>query len=520
MGDAPALAGRRVPAAAAILMLAFAASRLTGLARGIAVGFAFGTSPELDAYLAANRVADLIYQIAIGGAVGAAFIPVFSTYLTANDRAGAWRLLSTLMTISVIALAPICLVIGILAEDVMRVAGGFDDDQRRLAAELLRPQLLSPIFFAIGTFATSALNTRGAFLVPSLAPSLYNLGIIFGALALAPFIGIRGLAIGAAIGALLYAGIQIPSLRVFGPIGRPVLDLTHAGVRQVGRLMAPRVLGLAVSQINFVVIIILASPLPGAIAALDYAWLLMMLPLGLFAMAIANALFPSIAEQAARAEWSAVGASVRSALSAVLYLVLPAALGLALLAEPIVATLLERGAFVEGSARLTATALRFYALGLVGQSIVEIVARGFYARQDTRRPVIVATLAVAVNVALAFPLREALGHGGLALALSLSSVAEAIGLIVLARHRMPGVVSGKLVASLARVLVGIIAMGGMAALLPGAIAWHGHADSEIDRIARLLILVAGGGATYLVATILARAREPIWLAHRLRARMR
>jgi putative peptidoglycan lipid II flippase len=500
-------------------MLGFLLSRVTGLLRTVVIGYRFGTGPDLDAYLVANRISDTLFQIVAGGAVSAAFIPVLAVYLGRDDRAEAWRLVSALFTIAVALMVPLSVLLAVFAEDVMGIAGGFDAERRRLSADMLRILLISPTVFALGTLATSVLNKEGRFLLPALAPTAYNLGIVGGALLLAEPLGIRGLAVGASVGAVLYWLIQLPGLAGVGLRYQPWLGLGHGGVRSVGRLVVPRMLGLAVAQLNFLVIFALASPIPGAIAALDYAWTLVMLPLGLFAMAISTAVFPTLAEQGAADELAELTRTLSGTLRVILYLTIPATAGLIALGEPLVRALLERGEFDASSTALTVVALRFYAVGLIGQAAVEIVTRAFYALQDTRTPVLIAFAAMAANLALGVALRPALGHGGLALSLSLASLLEAALLVVIARRRLRGLDEARLLVSALRSAAGaaLVAL----TLLLAAPAFH-TVEATAGDLGRLLLLglgVAVGAGVYLLATVALRSEEPTQLLGVVRRRL-
>jgi putative peptidoglycan lipid II flippase len=510
---------RDLAGAAAVMMAAFLASRLTGLLRTIAVSYRFGTGPELDAYVAAMRIPDFLFQVVAGGAVASAFIPVLTGYLARDDDAGAWRLVSSLLTLAVAVMAPLSILIGVMAPEVMRiVAPDFGDEQRLLAASLARVVLASPTLFALGTLITSVLNAHQRFLLAALAPTFYNLGIIVGAIALARPLGIHGLALGAALGAAAYLLIQLPGLPRLGFRYTPSLGLRDPGVRQVGALMAPRTLGLAVAQVNFVVIVALASAIPGAITALDYAWTLMMLPLGIFAMAISTAVFPTLADQTARDRIDEMVRTLTSTLRVILYLTIPASVGLAILAEPIVRLLLERGQFDAASTALTVHALRFYAVGLLGQAAVEIVTRAFYALQDTRTPVAVAAGTMLLNLLLGLALRPSLGHGGLALALSLASLAEAAALIVLARRRLGTLHGGEVASSALRSAVGA---GGMALVvlpLAQALAPMIQNGGPVERLLGVGLEIALGAGAYLAVTVLLRSEEPARVFAALRRR--
>jgi putative peptidoglycan lipid II flippase len=500
--------GRDLAGAATILMAAFLLSRLTGLLRTIAISYRFGTGPDLDAYVAAMRIPDFLFQVVAGGAVASAFIPVLAGYLAQDDSAGAWRLVSGLVTLAVAIMVPISAVIWLLAPQVMAlVAPEFSAEQQAKAAELARIVLLSPTLFAIGTLITSVLNAHQRFLLAALAPTCYNLGIILGAALLAGPLGIHGLATGAALGAAAYLAIQLPGLFRCGWRYAPTLGLADPGVRKVGALMIPRTLGLAVAQVNFVVIVAFASAIPGAITALDYAWTLTMLPLGIFAMAISTAVFPTLADQTARDQVDEMVATLAGTLRVILYLTIPASIGLIVLGEPIVRLLLERGAFTAESTELTARALRFYALGLLGHATVEIVTRAFYALHDTRTPVAVAALAMAVNVALALLLRPAFGHGGLALALSAAAMVEATVLLLLARRRL-GDLHGRAVSLTAlRALAGA---GALAVVVAPVARWLEPLGQSglLGRALEVGLAMLVGGLVYAAVTAILGAEEP------------
>ena len=502
------------------MMAAFVLSRMTGLLRTVVVSARFGTGPEMDAYVAAIFIPDLVFQIVAGGAVASAFIPVLSGYLARDDDEGAWRLVSSLFGLAVAILVPIGVLLFVFAEPVLGLlVSGYSSEQIRLAANLTRVLLASPLFFALGTLTTSVLNAHQRFLLAALAPTTYNLGIILGAWLFSGWLGIYGLAVGAALGALGFLLIQIPGLLQCDFHFFPGLRLKDPGVRQVGKLVAPRTLGLAVAQLNFGAIIALASPIPGAVTALSYAWILMMLPLGVFAMAISTAVFPTLADQTARDELDAMRATLSRTLRVILYLTIPASIGLMVLAEPIVKLLLERGQFGPDSTALTVYALRFYALGLIGQAAVEIVTRAFYALQDTRTPVAVAAIAMIANLSLALLLRPGLGHGGLALALSTASGLEAALLLLLARRRLGGLEEAQLAASTIRSLAGAAVLAfALVPVIELLQAVLGQA-TLLDRVVFVGVAVAIGALVYVAATYLLRAEEPTMVVGLARRRL-
>jgi putative peptidoglycan lipid II flippase len=281
------------------------------------------------------------------------------------------------------------------------------------------------------------LNSYQHFLLPALAPIVYNLALILGAWFLGPIWGVRGLTIGVVLGAAGHLLVQVPGLIQVQMNYRPVLAVQEASLHEVGRLMGPRVLGLAAVQLNFVVTTILASSLPvGSLTALNYGWIIMLLPQGVIAQSVATALFPTLAALVARGEQAQMRHLFITTLRNLLFLTLPASVGLIILREPLVSLILERGKFGAGSTVATAWALGFFAAGLVGHAVVEIAARAFYALKNTKTPVGIGVLAMGLNIVLSLLLLRlftVLGwspHGGLALANSIAVTVEMVILLI------------------------------------------------------------------------------------------
>ncbi|OAI42159.1 hypothetical protein AYO38_03175 [bacterium SCGC AG-212-C10] len=439
MADAPIQEPGNAPAvrnglalAAAIVAIGFAGSRLLGILRTVAIARAFGSSPELDAYWVAFRVPDLIFQVLAGATLGSAFIPVFIRLYRRESEARAWQLANTVLTMVAAATAALC-VLGFLLAPVLvpMLAPGLGDDIGRhdeltdKAVSLTRFMLLSPMLFAISGMVTGILNARQRFLLPALAPILYNLAIIFGALVLAGPFGVEGLAAGVVLGAALHLAVQIPGLVRERMPYRPSFDWQDAAVREVGRLMGPRVIGLAAAQVNFLITTIFASRIgSGAIANLNYAFLVAQLPLAIFGMTISTAVFPTLAENMADDALEQMRRTISRALRAIMFLTIPATLGLVMLREPVTVTLLQRGEFSSLDAAVTASALGWYCLGIIPQAGIEIHSRAFYARGDTRTPVLLAVAAVLLNLVLSAALWSRFEMEGLAFAVSASSWLE------------------------------------------------------------------------------------------------
>lgn len=501
--------GTSLALASAILMASFVASRATGLLREIVISRQFGTSGEYAAYLAAMRIPDFVFQVMAGGAVGAAFIPVFAGYITHGRDDEGWRVVSTIFNLAILLMSPVVILLMVFAPQVVAVLTP-DFPPRLLyeAGNVAHILLVLPLLFTLGVLSTSVLQSFNKFLLASLAPPLYNLGLICGAFFLGPAHGIYGLAAGAVAGATLFLLIQVPGLVRQGIRYRPVLDLRHPGVREVGQLMAPRMFGLAVYQVNFVIVLYLASRTPESVPALNYAWQLTMMPLGVFAMAISTAVFPTLAEQSALNQVEELKRTVSSSLRLIMFLTLPAMAGLIALQQPIVRLLFQREAFTAESTVATAYALQFYAIGLVGLAGVEITTRAFYALHDTRTPVVVATVAMLLHLGMSvYLVATPLGYGGLALSMSLSSLFEAGTLLLIAQRRLGGLAGRLILSSFLRSSLASAAMVGVLLVASLPLGPHMESASDLRRLLGVGAAIFVGGTAYLVAALALRSPE-------------
>lgn len=488
--------------AAAIVAVGFVGSRILGVLRTIVIANAFGASPELDAYNVAFRVPDLIFQVLAGATLGSAFIPVFARVYANEGAAAAWLLASRVLTLVVAATAVLCAVAFVAAPLLVpAIAPGLGEDIGRgaeLKAEavvLTRIMVASTLLFAASGMLTGMLNGRERFVAPALAPMLYNVGIIVGAVAFADIWGVRGLAAGVVLGAGMHLAVQVPGVFQAGFRYMPSFAWRDRAVREVGRLMGPRVVGLAAAQVNFVVTGFFASRVgASAISNMTYAWLLAGLPLALFGMALSTAVFPRLAGQAAREELVELTATVSRVLRLILFLTVPAALGLAILREPATVLLLERGAFTRADSLMTAAALGWYCLGIVPQAGIEIHSRGFYALGDTRTPVTLAVTAVGVNLALAAVLWQPFGVQGLAFAVGAASWAEWLGLYALYARRVGWSPLAE-VDAMARIAV---AGGSMAVIVALGLAIAGP-HGRFELLATSAACAIGGAGWYVAA---------------------
>jgi putative peptidoglycan lipid II flippase len=501
---------QRIARATGVVMFGFLVANLTGLVRQMMILAAFGTSASLDAYFAASRPPTLLFNLLAGGALASAFVPTFTELLTTNQRPAAWRVASSVANLITLALTTFAGLVFVFAPWVVThiVAPGFRDPaQITLTVELLRILLLSPILFGLSGLLMGVLNAHQHFLAPSLSPAMNNLGVIAGVLFLVPSMGIYGLAWGAVLGAALHLVVQLPALRHRQARYHPTLGLSDPSVRQIFRLMAPRLLSVGIVEINFLVNAIIASGLPtGSLTALTNAFTIMLMPQALIAQSTAIAVLPTFSEQAARGALGELRLTLARTLRGVLFLALPATLGLMLLRTPIVAMLFQRGAFTSESTDLVAWALLWYAIGLPAHAVLEVIVRAFFALKDTLRPVLVSLLAMALNVVLSLTLTVAFGRvgwqpvGGLALANSLATMIEATILAVLIRRRLDGL-------AWRAIQHGVLAaIGAAAVMVVGLTAWLAWTAGRSDWVVGLGGVVLGSGLYFLAARLL-RAPE-------------
>jgi putative peptidoglycan lipid II flippase len=492
-------ATRQIARAAGTVMLAFVASNLVGLARQILMANAFGTQAGMDAFSAANRVTETLFNLVAGGALASAFIPTFTALLTQGDRRRAWRLASAITNLILLVLILLCILSAVYAPWIVRniLAPGFADDPAKeaLTISLMRLMLPSAVIFGLSGLAMGILNSHQIFLWPALAPAMYQVGMIFGIVFLAPSMGVYGLAWGVLIGAGLHLLMQIPPiLRLKGQYVR-TLGWGSPDVYEVARLMAPRLLGVAVVQLNFWINTRLASQfIEGSVIALTLAFSLMLMPQAAIAQSIAIAAMPTLSAQVALGRLDEMRASLVASLRGALLLSIPASVGLILLRQPVIELLYERGEFNASSTQLVAWALLWFVTGLVGHTVVEILSRAFYSLHDTRTPVLVGIVVMSLNVLFSYTFSAAffrigwMPHGGLALANSLATVLEAGALLYLMRHRL-GSLEGR------NILDGMV-KAGIATLVMGLCLWGWLVWSE--GLADWLVV---GGGLLIGATV-------------------
>lgn len=529
--DPPTFPGRdctvsentKVTRAAGVVGTATFLSRIFGFVRDVVIAGFFGAGMTSDAFFVAFRIPNLLRRLFAEGSLTVAFIPVFSEYLTRHGREEAFKLARSAMRMLSIILAAAA-VVGVLAAPLIVhiIAPGFtaSPEKYRLCVDLTR--FMFPYIFFIGLVALcmGILNVLGHFAAPALAPVFLNLSMIVSVLFLSPHLSrpVFGLAVGVLIGGLLQLLLQIPFLIKNGVLFWSKTKIYHPGLKRIGLLMLPAVFGAAVYQINMVIGTLLASLLPeGSVSYLYYADRLVQFPLGIFAIATATAVLPSLSKQVAEEDFDGLRETFGHAMNFVFFITIPAMVGLVVLREPIVHLLFKRGAFDATTVRLTAVALLYYCAGLWAFSAVRIVVSMFYALQDTKTPVKMAVISIVVNVVMGIALMGPLKHGGLALATSLASIVNLLLLIWALRRKIGMLGWRQIMASAARSVVN--------ALLMGLVVWGMSAliiPRDNPATLQLLIGVAGaigaGVASYACLEYISGSQELDRLINALRKR--
>jgi putative peptidoglycan lipid II flippase len=437
-------------------------SRVLGLARDIICASFFGTSLAWDAFVIAFKIPNLFRRLFGEGALSAAFIPVFTEYLETKGKKDAWELVNVIGTLLFIILGGVI----ILAEASFSIIPTvFSINQKwELVLNLLMVTFPYVLFICMVAFAMAILNSLKHFLMPALAPVALNICWIFGIFLLTPMFGdtldkkIFAIAIAILIGGVIQLAIQLPVLKNKGIIYKPSLNFSHPGIKRIFALMLPIIFGLAAVQINvlmdsFIAIAFarppggaenffiagMAIPYPletGAASVLYYGDRLIQFPLGVFGIAMATAVFPFFSTHAARKDWTNFTETFNQAIRVVLFIGIPASVGLILLRTPLVELFYERNAFTVESTYRTATVIFFYALGVWAYSASHVIIRAFYSMQDTLTPVKVGAGMVGLNLILNLTLIWFLREGGLALATAISATVQIIILFAILQRKL------------------------------------------------------------------------------------
>ncbi|NCA69225.1 MAG: murein biosynthesis integral membrane protein MurJ [Sphingobacteriia bacterium] len=487
-------------------------SRVLGFVRDLVVARIFGADAGTDAFFVAFKIPNFMRRLFAEGAFSMAFVPILNEYKQTRGRTALKAYIDAVAgTLGAVLL--LVTLLGILGAPllILLFAPGFiqEPSQLALATEMLRLTFPYLLFISLTAFAGGILNTYERFGIPAFTPVLLNISLILCAVYLAPLMErpIVALAWGVLIAGVAQLAFQLPFLARLDLLPRPRLALKDPGVRKTMKLMVPALLGVSVGQISLLLDTLLASFLvTGSISWLYYSDRLMEFPLGILAVALATVILPRLSQRHAAADPVAFSHTMDWALRWVLLLGVPCAVGLLVLAGPLIATLFFSGAFGAHDVQMARLSLMAYAIGLVGFMGIKVLAPGYYARQDMRTPVRIAVIALVVNMVFNLILMLPFGHAGLATATTIAALTNASLLLhglLRARIFQPSAI-----------WIGLLIKALIANLLMGLLVWYGAGatadwfDLDLgERIWRLLMWILIGAAVY-ATTLLALGIRP------------
>lgn len=495
----------KIAKSAGLVSVAIMCSRVLGLVREQAFAYFFGAGYAYDSFVVAFRIPNLLRDLFGEGALSAAFVSVFSDYNENRGEVETWKLANNVLAFFGILLSFITLIGIFFAEDIvlLLVQGVFEQDEAKVALTANLAAIMFPFLTLISLSAVvmGALNTKGKFFVPAMASAFFNLGSIVGGLGCAYILhrmgypAITGMAVGTLIGGGLQLCCQLPLLRRVGFRWRPYLDLSDPGLRRIIVLLGPAIIGVSATQFNVFVNTNFASGCQeGAVSWLNYSFRLVQLPVGVFGVALSTASLPLLAKFVSRGEFVRVRDSLASSLTMGFCLAIPSAVGLWILAEPIISLIFEHGRFTATDTLNTATVLRYYSLGLFAYAAVKILAPVFYALEDSRIPVIGSFLAVGVNYLFVSHFVDQYGYHTIAMSLAVSMTCNFLFLFMVLSSKLSGFSYGYIGRGLVKIMMAALAMGGWLLSVYGL---FGSYDTVfIYRLAAVVFYVISGAGVY------------------------
>lgn len=514
---------RPMARAAGVVMFLILLSRLLGLVRERAIAHVFGMSWETDVFRNAFNVPDFMFFLLVAGGLNAAFIPVFTGYLAKGEEDEAWRVASSFFTVSLAALTLFALVGALFAPWLTPFVGyGFTGEARELLIALMRILFGAVFFTALAGLGMGIHKSYKSFTAPMVGPIAYNLLIIAGTYGLARPLGIFGMAVGTVAGAVANFAIQLPFFLKKGRGRfRFRIDMAHPGMRRILSLMGPSVIALSIFQVNFTIAANIASGLAeGSPSALRIANQLVQLPLGIFAMGMGTVLLPTLSGLAARREFAEFRETFSTGLRAVLFITIPAAVGLAVLREPIIRLLFEVGAFTPQDTAMAGEALLYYSFGLFAQATGQILMQVFFSLQDTRTLLRVSAFAVLMNTGISLLLLRVtdLQHGALALAWSITTFLNMLHYLAALRRHI-GTFDGRRIArTVVLATAGAAVMGVAAHAVAHGLAGYLDLTAGWGRLVQVGVAVLAGVAVYAGAAVALRMEEVGFVLQMLRRR--
>jgi len=426
-----------ITGAAIVIGAASFVSKIIALFRDRIFAHYFGAGDVMDAYYAAFKIPDLVFNLLIVGALSAGFIPIFVELIN-KDKKEAWKVTNTMINILGVLLIVISTILIIFTPQILKlVVPGFAGEKFALTVLLSRIMFISPILLGISSVVSGVLQSFKAFLIYSLSPIMYNLGIIIGALFLVPIFGNQGLAMGVVLGALFHLLIQIPLFVQHGFKYQAIFDWKNSNVRKIFKLMLPRTLGMATSQINFLAITIIASTLAsGSLAIFNFADNIQSVPTSIIGISFAIAIFPALSQMATNGENKKIIQHISETTKQIFFLIIPLTIIIIMLRAQIVRVVLGTGEFDWEATRLTFNALGIFAVSLFAQSLIPVLARSFYALQDTMTPLVTSIISTIINVIIAIYMSQKYGILGLIMTYSFSQIFQFALLWLLLRNKL------------------------------------------------------------------------------------
>ncbi len=527
---------KSITGAAIIISGATLVSRLVGLLRDRIFAHYFGAGPVMDAYYAAFKIPDLVYNLLIIGALSAAFIPTFTKLFYGSeaqprtepalagsgtgDKSPAWKLANNVLNITAVSLGVVS-VMGIIFTPALAplIAPGFSPASQELVISFTRIMFGSTILLGLSMVIGGILQSLRAFFLYSLAPIFYNVGIIIGATILAPIWGINGLAWGVVLGAFFHFSLQTYSAYANGYRWRWYLNWRDKEAKLMGKLMIPRTLGLAISQLNLVIITILASLLPaGSVAVFHFANNLQAVPIGIIGIPFALAVFPVLSMAASQNNIQEFIKNLSSTIRQILFLIIPFSIIILLLRAQIVRVVLGTGKFDWTATINTADTLAFFSLSLFAQALIPVIARAFYALANTKTPFIVGVISELFSVIAALLLMKPLGVAGLALAFSIGSILNFSILTIALRSHLKSIDGEKILSSFFRIFLAAIPMALVIQFAKYPLAAIFDQTRFFGILGQGLVASLAGLAIYLLICYLLRVPELLQLKESLARR--
>lgn len=458
-----------IGSAAFVLMIMVFASRVLGLVRDRLLSARFGPD-ELGVYFAAFRLPNLLFELLVMGALTAAFIPVFTRFITQKNQAAAWKMTAVLLNSSLIILGIILVPLLIWTKNVSIIlAPGLTERELNQMTQFTQFMLVFQVVpLLVGNLFTGVLQSYALFFIPAAAPVVYNAGIIAGIIILSPSLGMWGPVIGVGLGALFFLLIQVPLMWQIGYRHEWIIDMHKPGVKEVAKLMAPRTLSLAISQIDTTVDLMLASLLGSRmITIFNFAQHLQQLPIGLFGQTIAQAALPALSETTVREDLDRFKSTIVSAMHQMLFFILPASVLFIVLRIPIVRLVFGASRFDWQATVLTGMTLSMFSISLFAQAISQLLTRGFFALYDSRTPLAVGVVNICINIAcsLIFVSGYGLPVWSLGLSTTIASIVNVVLLYIILHRRIGGLPMWATIMPIVKMFVAS-AVAGMAIYIP------------------------------------------------------